>query len=44
MLNSGVTNPVTWVADSTTDANYEVVKVPYPTGTKFGRIKIDAAP
>ena len=42
--NNDVTNPPIWVADSTTDANYEVVKVPYPTGTKFGRIKIDAAP
>ena len=31
----------TWVADSTIDAaNYEVVKVPYTGGTRFGRLEV----
>ena len=35
----------TWVADSTLDAaNYEVVKVPFPVGSRFGRVEVDFAP
>jgi hypothetical protein len=34
-----------WVIDSSLDANnYEVVKVPYPAGTRFGRIEINITP
>ena len=42
--NDNETNPVTWVTDSTTDADYEVMKVPFPAGARFGRIEITAAP
>jgi len=38
------TDPITFVTDSTADIDYEVVKVPFPTGARFGRIQIEAAP
>ena len=33
-----------WVADSDSDPTYEVMKIPFSTGTKFGRIEITTEP
>jgi hypothetical protein len=39
------TDPLTDTTDSTLDAtNYEVVKVAYPAGSRFGRVEIETVP
>ena len=42
-FNDSAATP-TVVADSSVNADYEVVKVPYPVGSTFGRVRIEAAP
>jgi hypothetical protein len=34
----------TFVADSSADSDYEVVKVAFPVGSLFGRVEVDFVP
>ena len=38
------TQPITFVEESSVNSEYELVKVPYPANSKFGRIRVEVAP